>query len=283
MLFWKAVCGPLIVTIFLLGYDLAKPLDEQNATIPLTLYRAGDNLFANRDLSKDETLPALPYGYVWIDACYRAWQPRHPKRSELKSEGERWEVQYQFYQRAVEASFVAWLASRYPQHWQIQERTLDGFTGSLGNFARPVPGAESNPLKLTTNEISKIADNDLIREVGSAPFGNICLPAKSKLSATPGAYAGRGLVVETPYAQLRVSFWCMNLPNQIRRESQDPLMRRMALAFGVEDVNGTNVYVDFQAIPKRWTRWSGQTETQMKWIAALIESFRRDFEWRAVK
>lgn len=73
----------------------------------------------------------------------------------------------------------------------------------------------------------------------------------------------------------------MNLPNQILRESHNPLMRRMANAFGIEDVNGTNVYVDFHATPKRWTRWSGRTEQEAKWIAALIEAFRKDFEWRA--
>src|SRR5438105_2705887 len=166
MLFWKAVCGPLFVTIFLLGYDLAKPLDEQNATIPLTLYRAGDNLFANRDLSKDETLPVLPYGYVWLDACYRVWQPGRQKRSDIKSEAERWEVQYQFYQQAAEAAFVMWLASRYPQHWQIQDRVLDGFTGSVGDLARPAVGAQPNQVKLATNDIDKIADNDLVREIG---------------------------------------------------------------------------------------------------------------------
>src|SRR5438105_15328447 len=81
MLFWKAVCGPLAATIFLLGYDLTKPLEQQRVTVPLTLYRAGDNLFANRDLAKDDQLPTLPYGYVWIDACYRTWQPKNPKRS----------------------------------------------------------------------------------------------------------------------------------------------------------------------------------------------------------
>jgi hypothetical protein len=283
MLFWKAVCGPLLVTIFLLGYDLAKPVEEQNATIPLTLYRAGDNLFANRDLSKDETLPVLPYGYVWLDACYRAWQTVHRKRSDIKSEAERWEVQYQFYQEAAEAAFVMWLASRYPQHWQIQDRVLDGFTGSVGDLARPVTGAQPNQVKLATNDIGKIANNDLVREIGLAAMEQICLPAGSKVSAAPGEYAGRRLSIDTPFTRLDVSFWCMNLPNQIRRESHDPLMRRMANAFGVEDVNGTNVYVDFRATPKRWTRWSGQTELETKWVAAMIEAFRKDFEWRASK
>ena len=240
-LFFKAVCVPLAATILVLIYDLAKPLQVQNATIPLTLYRAGDNLFANRDLSKDDTLPVLPRGYVWVDASYRAWQPMHQKHSALKSDAERWEVQYRFYQETAEAAFVMWLASRYPHHWQIQATPMNGFTASIGDFTRPIPGAQPNQRKITARDIQETTHNDLISAIAPGGFDQICLPAGSKITAAPGQYAGRRLSIDTPFIRLDISFWCMNLPNEIRRESHDPLMRRMANAFGVEDVNGTNV------------------------------------------
>ena len=38
LLFLKAVCGPLIVTLFLIGYGLARPVENIRATIPIIFY-----------------------------------------------------------------------------------------------------------------------------------------------------------------------------------------------------------------------------------------------------
>ncbi len=281
MLFWKVVCGPLAVTIFLLGYELTKPLAETNTTVPLTFWRVGQNLLANRDLPVNDGLPVLPGGYLWFETCYGGWSKKNPDGIS-RTEPEHFSREYDFYAKLAEAGFVNWMASRYPLHWQIDDRPLEGFLGPIGRIGSRSKDAEPKPSTFSTEEIARIIDNDLLLDENLGAAWKVGLPANSKIREAPSDRGGRGVSIETPFINLNVTFWCFQFPVEIKRDSKHPIIRQIATAFNSTDVSATYVYVDFHIAPKRMRRWSGRTEQELKWSSTMAELFKKDFQWSAV-
>jgi hypothetical protein len=274
LLFVKFVFGPLALAVLLVFYDLSKPLERSRTAVPLTFYRVGENLIANRALLKDESLRPMPGGYNMFDLANSWWSKAHTGRI-IGAESS------DAYLDIIEAGFVQWLSTRYMMHWQIDEEGFTGFQGLQIQFTRPIKGGEPNPLRLTAADFSKILNNDLLRTGNSSDLSKISFPAGSQFVHRPNiSEGGRELIITTGNIEFTIRFVFMD-GGKVSPFAHNPRIGRVKMALGSEDAEFSEFNVRFEASPKFFNRWSGRTEDEMKWASGMANAFRSEFLWAA--
>jgi hypothetical protein len=269
LLFLKAVFGPLAVTLFLVGYDLARPLEKSEATVPLTFFHGRDEPIGNDRLASDDTLNPEPSAYMWMIFAYHQWLEKH--RAEPA------EANVDLYLNIAQAGFFDWLVQRYPGHWQVEEEILRGAFAGGGRLGKRVPGAELNPVTLAAADLAKITGNELLN---SSAFGSdlkLGLPSNCRVSQAIGDHGERNFMFSTPHIDFQVSFWAF--PPELGFIPKKGPSKKIAEALGTEEIKVTYVYVKFVASPKRFTRWSGRTATELTWAQDVSRKFEQDFKW----
>src|SRR5207253_1837701 len=140
----------------LLAVDYFKPVDSINSETSITFFQTSESLIANRALAADESLPPEPGDYINFEVAYGTLLRRHgPPQS-----GKEWEA----YRDIVEAGFVNWLANTYTGAWQIEQRTIGSFIGSMGRLTSPLADKEKTPKKVSVAELGKLFGNQLVAE-----------------------------------------------------------------------------------------------------------------------
>ena len=276
LLFLKAVVGPLALTLFLIGYDLVRPLETTDTTVPLTFFHGKDEPMANARLAIDDSLRPEPIGYAWMNSAYERWLEKRGKQAVTPDSIP--------YVDVVEAGLFDWMITQYPGHWQLEEQSFGGALGKTGRLSKRKPDAESRPVALSGPDLAKITANELLNPSAFGDDLKLGLPSNSQVSQVSGDNAignvDRELLLNTPYISFRIAFLRFPDPGIIpKKGSADPI----AHALGTAEINATNIYVRFMVSPKRLTRWSGRTATELSWAQDVIQRFQRDFEWTVIK
>jgi len=181
-----------------------------------------------------------------------------------------------YYLDLVEWSTFSWIASCYPNHWQIDREWANDLSGG-GGFIGPKRNAYKKTEKI--NIIKLLKNNRFAKQKSMAKEDTyIYLPQGTKAYYEKTARLYRSIILENSHVIIKITFE-HNGGGQVGASKLADFVRN-----GIkQEIYEHRILVSFDIKIKRWCRWSTLTEHQMKWAQELCGLYDENFSWDVLR